>query len=134
MDTRRTKVSGIRSESISRRFHVDSVVQNIKEFEMDTFLKILELFSRNWLIVLVLVLVLPIVKIGIQGAINIHIAKISNKNRVVYNIQTGRKVQSLEIHSNNLNLKELSKHMETFSIENKENVLLIEDNKEKEAA
>jgi ABC-type Na+ efflux pump permease subunit len=101
---------------------------------MDTFLKILELFSRNWLIVLVLILVLPIVKIGIQGAINIHIAKISNKNRVVYNIQTGRKVQSLEIHSNNLNLKELSKHMETFAIENKESVLLIEDNKKKEAA
>lgn len=81
---------------------------------METTLKILELFSKNWLVVLVLILTIPVMKMAIQGYIQVKIAKITNHQKCLIAVETAEGRKTLEISSSELNIKDLSTQIATF--------------------
>ena len=75
---------------------------------MDNFIKIMEIFSRNWLIVLVLVLCIPVLKMAVQSYVQVKIAKISNHQKFTIHIENELGRKTLEISSSELDIKDLN--------------------------
>lgn len=93
---------------------------------MDNFIKIIEIFSKNWLIVLVLVLCIPVLKLAVNSYVQVKIAKISNHQKFTIHIENELGRKTLEISSSEMDLKDLTNSFENF--ENKK-LLLFEKNK-----
>lgn len=79
---------------------------------MENLIKIIEIFSKNWLIVLVLVLCIPVLKMAVQSYVQVKIAKISNHQKFIVHIENESGRKTLEISSSELNLKDLSNQLE----------------------
>lgn len=78
---------------------------------MENMIKILELFSRNWLVVLVLVLTIPVFKLAINAYLQVKIAKITNHQKLIISVESNSVKKSLEISSSELNLSDLKEHI-----------------------
>ena len=93
---------------------------------MDNFIKIMEIFSRNWLIVLVLVLCIPVVRMAVQSYVQVKIAKISNHQKFIIHIENELGRKTLEISSSDLNLNDIGKQIYSFE---ETAQLVLQDNK-----
>ena len=93
---------------------------------MESFIKILELFSHNWLIVLTLVLTIPVFKMVVQAYVQVKLAKLNNHNKLIINFESNEIKKTLEISSSELNLEHLKDQI--TKIDSKES-LLIENKK-----
>lgn len=93
---------------------------------MDNFLKILEIFSHNWLIILCLVLTIPVLKMVVRAYVEIKLAKLNNHNKLVIHYESNELKKTLEISSSELNLEHLKDQIS--KIDSKES-LLIENKK-----
>lgn len=93
---------------------------------MDNFLKVLEIFSHNWLIILTLVLTIPVLKMVVRAYVEIKLAKLNNHNKLVIHFESNELKKTLEISSSELNLEHLKDQI--TKIDSKES-LLIENKK-----
>ena len=85
---------------------------------METTLKVLEIFSKNWIIIFTLVMVVPVVRLAVNSYLQIKIAKIQNHNTYVVHIESDQFKKTLEISSSELSLKELKDHFELVESKN----------------
>lgn len=85
---------------------------------METTLKVLEIFSRNWIIIFSLVMVVPVARLAVNSYLQIKIAKIQNHNTYVVRIENNHFKKTLEISSSELSLKELKDHFELVESKN----------------
>lgn len=94
---------------------------------MDNFLKILEVFSHNWLIILCLVLTIPVLKMVVRAYVEIKLAKLNNHNKLVVHYESNDFKKTLEISSSELNLEHLKDQIKKIDSEEKE--VLLENKK-----
>lgn len=77
----------------------------------NTAIKIIELLSHNWLIVLTLVMCVPLAKLTINSIVQVKIARLQSLQKVVIQIEGSNFKKSLEIEANEMNFKELKSHI-----------------------
>lgn len=92
---------------------------------MDNLIKVLEIFSRNWLIVLIVVLTIPLAKFAIRAYVDVKIAKLNKPNVLKLHVSNAEFTKTLEIASSQINLDDLNKHL-NGEVYKKENDILLE--------
>lgn len=91
----------------------------------ENFIHILEIFSRNWLVILILVLTIPVLKMIVRAVVEIKLAKLNNHNKLVIHFESGSTKKTLEISSSELNLEHLKNQIE--KIDSTQEPSLIEE-------
>lgn len=97
---------------------------------MEIVLKIVELMSRNWLVIICLVLTIPLAKMAVQAYMAVKIAKIQSPNKVLLMIKSNDgSEKTLEISTSEMSLKDLQNNILILEKSQKD-LILIEAKKE----
>lgn len=97
---------------------------------MDTVLKIVELMSKNWLVIIVLLITVPVAKMAVQAYVSVKIAKIQSPNKVLLMIKSNDgSEKTLEISTSEMSLKDLQNNILILEKSQKD-LILIETKKE----
>lgn len=97
---------------------------------MDTVLKIVEIMSKNWLVIIVLVITVPVAKMAVQAYVSVKIAKIQSPNTVLLVIKSSDGAEkTLEISTSEMSLRDLQNNILVLEKSQKD-LILIEPKKE----
>ena len=78
--------------------------------------KLIELLSKNWIYVLSLLVLVPLMKFAINSLVQIQLAKINNPSKISALYEDTNSKRSLEIISHSLKVSDIQKALPSYTI------------------